>query len=417
MLAVRDQENLVNTHQTAAAAKPLNQGVKQLPPKTPGKTPFKVPLNDENNPLAFGKRTVKGNGNRLDHGKLGTNAFVTPMEPRHRPVLGMKNTNQKVKGLQTPAPFGGTLKPEKTKRRTSTAQRIKKPAPVAQQAQPKVQAPVVQDDVPDIEYMPPKPTDLPDVPDDITYDTSFPQFRPKNRALGLESVYGKQEIGGDGLTKKQRKFQEDSVKYDKMVDEMIMKQLDSIGLTEQSEDEALNPGPQLQSARPRGPSANARSTRNISTLRSREAAAALSAPKPRTNPPRAAAAPKSRVPSVSSLLVPKPKTREPSNPSSMRNTAAAVNSNTTLGYSKGRSISSNLREKSTTQNPSSIQPTLSPETYMQLYGPPPLGSDMWTRCKAAGCFDIQEIGENQESEELLQTFGEDDEADSFQLTL
>lgn len=79
MLAVRDQENLVNTHQTAAAAKPLNQGVKQLPPKTPGKTPFRVPLNDENNPLAFGKRTVKGNGNRLDNGKPGTNAFVTPM--------------------------------------------------------------------------------------------------------------------------------------------------------------------------------------------------------------------------------------------------------------------------------------------------------------------------------------------------
>lgn len=78
MLAVRDQENLVNTHQTAAAAKPLNQGVKQLPPKTPGKT-FRVPLNDENKPIAFGKHAVKGNGNRLDNGKPGTNAFVTPM--------------------------------------------------------------------------------------------------------------------------------------------------------------------------------------------------------------------------------------------------------------------------------------------------------------------------------------------------
>lgn len=262
------------------------------------------------------------------------------------------------------------------------------------------------------------PPDLPDIPDDITYDTSFPQFRPKNRALGLESVYGNQEIGSDGLTKKQRKFQEDSVKCDKMVDEMIMKQLDSIGLTEQSEDEILKPqGPQQQNARPKGPSANARSARNISTLRSREAAGALSAPKPRTNPPRAAAAPKPRVPSVSSLLVPKPKSREPSNPSSMRNTAATVNSNTTLGYSKGRSVSSNLRENSPAQNSSSTQTTLSPETYMQLYGPPPLGSDMWTRCKAAGCFDLQENGETQEPEELLQTFGEDEEADSFQLTL
>lgn len=67
MLAARDQENLVHSHQTAASAKPLNQGVRSLQPKTPGnkapKTPFKCPLNDENNPLAFGglgKQSVAG---------------------------------------------------------------------------------------------------------------------------------------------------------------------------------------------------------------------------------------------------------------------------------------------------------------------------------------------------------------------
>lgn len=70
----------------------------------------------------------------------------------------MKTTNAKAKGLQTPAPFGGTLKTEKTNRRTSTAQRIKKAAPVAQQAQTKVYNEAVHDDVPDIEYMPPKAT-------------------------------------------------------------------------------------------------------------------------------------------------------------------------------------------------------------------------------------------------------------------
>jgi len=76
MLALRDQENLVNTHQTAAAAKPLNQNLKQFAPKTPGKR------NDENNPLAFGNRTVKGNGNRQENGKPGKDAFVTPMGTR-----------------------------------------------------------------------------------------------------------------------------------------------------------------------------------------------------------------------------------------------------------------------------------------------------------------------------------------------
>lgn len=84
MLALRDQENLVHAQQTTAAAKPLNQGLRQLQPKTPGtrapKTPFNVPLNDENDPLAFGKKTVKGNGlcneNTL---KPAKDAFITPL--------------------------------------------------------------------------------------------------------------------------------------------------------------------------------------------------------------------------------------------------------------------------------------------------------------------------------------------------
>lgn len=80
MLAARDQENLVHSHQTTAAAKPLNQGPRQLNPKTPGKrikTPLKVPLNDENDPLAFGRKTIKNNGNKSGFGG-DKNAFVTP---------------------------------------------------------------------------------------------------------------------------------------------------------------------------------------------------------------------------------------------------------------------------------------------------------------------------------------------------
>ncbi|KGO77490.1 hypothetical protein PITC_037980 [Penicillium italicum] len=405
MLALRDQENLVNTHQTAAAAKPLNQS-KQLAPKTPGK-----PRNDENNPLAFGNRTAKGNGNRQDNGKPG-NAFMTPMV-KDRAPLGMKTTNLKANNLQTPAPFGGTTKQPKTNRRQSTAQKIRKAAPVAQQAQTKVHIDAAVDDVPDIEYMPPKPRDLPDLPDDVTYDTTFPQFRPKNRALGLESVYGKQQVGRDGLTAKQRKFKEDSAACDKMVDDMIMKQLEDVGFESSGESEstaALQPN----AIPPKRP-ATTRHTRSMSTLRARDAVGALAGPQS-TATPRVALTPKPRVASLaSSLVMHKRQARVPSNPSSMRNTAASVNSRT-VGYSKGRSVSSTLREKqSQTQKLSSSQ-ILSPETYMQLYGTPPLDSEMWTRCKTAGCFDAP--GETTpELEEPLPTFEEDEEAQSFQLTL
>ena len=91
-IAFRDQENLVHGGQTAAAAKPQNQGIRQLQPKTPAqkapKTPFKVPLNDEN--AAFGGKTglklaARGDEN-VGTAKKGTlqdkNAFVTPMGMR-----------------------------------------------------------------------------------------------------------------------------------------------------------------------------------------------------------------------------------------------------------------------------------------------------------------------------------------------
>ena len=69
----------------------------------------------------------------------------------------MKTTNAKAKGLQTPAPPGETIKPEKTNRRGSTAQKAKKAAPLMQPARTELLDKLAEDDVPDIEYMPPKP--------------------------------------------------------------------------------------------------------------------------------------------------------------------------------------------------------------------------------------------------------------------
>ena len=118
MLAARDQENLVHAHQAAGAAKPLNQGTRHAPPKTPGnkapKTPYKLPLNDENakGGLTAGRKGLKtmgkGNENAVtgNKGGLGVpNAFTTPVAPKNRAPLGMKTTNAKTKMFQTPAPI------------------------------------------------------------------------------------------------------------------------------------------------------------------------------------------------------------------------------------------------------------------------------------------------------------------------
>ncbi|GKZ83612.1 hypothetical protein AnigIFM56816_008707 [Aspergillus niger] len=416
MLAVRDQENLVHSHQTVAASKPLNQGVRHLQPKTPGarvpKTPFKVPLrNDENDPLAFGKKTVKGGKQKENINLTTKNAFVTPSaDPRQRAPLGMKTTNAKAKGLQTPAPPGGTVKPERTIKRGST-QRAKKFAPFVEPSQPEVQAKPVEDDVPDIEYMPPKPKDLPDIPDDVTYDTTFPQFQPKNLARGLESVYGDNEVGPDGLTKRERKFQEDSAACDRMVEEMIRKQVESIGFEETYETVPAEEPPAADAtqrrietrSRTRAANNKTKHTSNISTVRARDAAAALSGTQrsiPRTRPAVSA------KPRVTSSLFPSKRSREPTNPSSMRQTAAAATSQTTVGYSRGREVSSKLHGSTASPTEPEIVPQgiLSPDTYLQPCGTPPLIADT--------------IGLDLENaEEGLPTFDEDEEAQNFQLTL
>ena len=77
MFATRNNnENAVYEQQTAQQAK--NAGVKGLAPKTPAnkapKTPFKLPLNDENAAKTGGKGLF-GDGKG---GKAEKSAFVTP---------------------------------------------------------------------------------------------------------------------------------------------------------------------------------------------------------------------------------------------------------------------------------------------------------------------------------------------------
>jgi hypothetical protein len=163
MLAARiDQENLVHEQQTAAAAKPLNQGLRGLTAKTPGnkapKTPFKVPLNDENAQFNAGKSVLKTNGKGLDNtiGKKGPvfnkNAFVTPAGPRNRPALGVKTTNAKANVFKTPG--NPNIEPSPLKTQKTGSPRLRRPKLKVHKAEV-IEAESSDDDV-DYEYMPPK---------------------------------------------------------------------------------------------------------------------------------------------------------------------------------------------------------------------------------------------------------------------
>ena len=87
MFAARtNNENAIYEQQTAAAAKPLNQGVKGVAPKTPGTkalvTPFKSQLHDENATYGAGKTGGKGKQSVVFDAEKGTkvdkNVFTTP---------------------------------------------------------------------------------------------------------------------------------------------------------------------------------------------------------------------------------------------------------------------------------------------------------------------------------------------------
>lgn len=162
MLAARvDQENLIHEQHTVVAGKPLNQGLRGYTAKTPGnkapKTPFKIPLNDENTYNA-GKSGLKTNGKGFDKTvtKKGPvfdkNAFITPAGPRNRPALGIKTTNAKANFFKTPGNQNAEKSPQKTQKTGSP--RLRRPKlKVLNNEVAKVEQ---DDEEAEIEFMPPR---------------------------------------------------------------------------------------------------------------------------------------------------------------------------------------------------------------------------------------------------------------------
>ena len=139
-----------------------------------------------------------------------------------------------------------------------------------------------------------------------------------------------------------------------------------------------------------------------SALKSKAAATVLSKPKtpasslkPTSKPGLPTAKPK-----LTSTLASRPKNAPsaPTNPSPMRYTAAVAASNTTMGYSKGRATSAALKKTGMPKR-EPLQPkkksdipdvSLCPDEYIERYGEPMFGTEMWLRCKRAGCFEKDE---------------------------
>jgi len=176
------------------------------------------------------------------------------------------------------------------------------------------------------------------------------------------------------------------------------------------------------------PIAKKKSSDGPSAFKSKAAATALSQPKrsaplPKTTKQAATASTKFGLPTS---LVSRPKrTPAPTNPSPMRHASAVAASRTTMGYSKGRAASATLRQtvlpkKDTKPIVEERNTSLPPAEYLSRYGEPPSGSEMWLKCKQAGCFDEDQgdpLGDLVGGEGGIDALLREDAMQDFQLTL
>lgn len=248
----------------------------------------------------------------------------------------MKTTNAKTKAFQTPGPLSASAKTLKA------SPRLRRPKVKVHQPEVTDDA---EDDVPEIEYMPPKEVPLPDDMDDyLPRDWKFPMFEGANATRGMWDAYHN-PIEDDGRTRLQREFEEglerDRKKRDEEFDKLFAEQWER-DQAEVRRRFGVEP-PKKPASKPtlkaEGPSKRAAGP---STLKARAAAAALSdAPKRSYATP--AAATKSRVPS--SVVSSKKPTKAATNPSTTRHATATAASKTTIGYAQGRATTSATARK------------------------------------------------------------------------
>lgn len=250
--------------------------------------------------------------------------------------MGAKTTNAKGAAFKTPAPLGSSAKTLKA------SPRLRRPKVKVHQPEPEDES---DDDVPEIEYMPPKEVPLLDDMDDyIPRDWDFSVLSGPNAMRGMMSAYHN-PIEDDGRTKGQREFEESLEASRKKRDE----EFDKIFEAQMAKDDAESrryfgiQEPKKEASKPTvKATSSVRPTTGLSTMRARSAAAAL-APTDRSTPRFGASttAAKARVPTGLLYGRKTPKTPiEPTAPHHARHASAVVSSKSTIGYAQGRGVRS-----------------------------------------------------------------------------
>jgi hypothetical protein len=269
---------------------------------------------------------------------------LTALGPRTRAPLGMKTTNAKTKGFQTP---GLEKDIEKTQPRQASN---RKPKKVIHADTVKLE--VHGDESPlaerDVEYCPPKPKDLPYESEDFPNNClNYDVLKNGNSMRGIYRTYH-DTVDQNGLSRIEREAEAAYQKASRECDERVLKMMEEEWTVGDVPETFRHLRKKQSQSQPQASEQPKKSTtmanKGPATIASRKAASVLSvAPKSAPLPPQPTkAAPK---PSFLSRPKPTPLTTVPSNASTMRHTSAVVTSRSTIGYTKGRSASDVLHQQ------------------------------------------------------------------------
>lgn len=246
--------------------------------------------------------------------------------PRTRAPLGAKTTNAKGNAFQTPAPLASSAKPLKA------SPRLRRPKVKVHQPEPDADS---DDDVPEIEYMPPKEVPLLDDMDDyIPRDWDFSILSGPDAMRGITSAYHN-PTEDDGRTRGQREFEESLERDRKKRDD----EFDRVFAAQMARDDAETRR-YFGITEPKKPASAARPATGLSTMRARSAATAL-APADRPTSRFGASTAAARVPT--GIVSGKKTSKTPVEPTATRrarHVSAVASSKSTIGYAQGRAVRS-----------------------------------------------------------------------------
>ena len=256
-----------------------------------------------------------------------------------------------------------------------------------------------EEDEPDFGYAPPPPVEVPDLPLDLNHEDFPPPLTREELLIELGERYNSPK-DESGVSLRLKKEEEENRRFEEKRIQESLKELDTPILSTTEElnkqvDAMIAAGPKRQ-----GPQAS-----RVDTAKARSAAAALSQPQPRL--PSAATRPTQASEQKKTGLLPAMKSKaDPTRTAPLSNRLGHTDvSRNTIGFPKAKKAPSIIPSSAREARPVKVdQSKINPKVFRELYGTPPVESDMWFRLRSFELLEdeVAKNGDDEISDDLFE---------------